>query len=61
MGLLDRFKQDLNEAKEALNKTNEYCFTDDQRKALDLLKTKYFLPVIPTETRISTHPIGQDP
>jgi len=40
MGLLDRFKHDLNEAKEALNKANEYCFTDDQRKALDLQKSE---------------------
>lgn len=40
IGLLDRFKHDLNEAKEALNKANEYCFTDDQRKALDLQKSE---------------------
>ena len=39
MGVLDRFKHDLNEAKEALNKTNEYCFTEDQRKALDLQRS----------------------
>ena len=38
MGLLDRFKHDLNEAKEAL-KVNKYSFTDDQRKALDLQKS----------------------
>ena len=40
MGLLDRFKHDLNEAKDSLNKANEYCFTDDQRKALDLQKSE---------------------
>jgi hypothetical protein len=39
MGLVDRFKHDLNEAKDALTKANEYCFTDDQRKALDLQKS----------------------
>ena len=39
MGLLDRFKHDLNEATDSLNKANEYCFTDDQRKALDLQRS----------------------
>jgi hypothetical protein len=39
IAMLDRFKHDLNEAKEALNKANEYCFTDDQRKALDLQRS----------------------
>ena len=36
IGLLARFQYDLGKAKQSLNKANAYCFTKDQREALDL-------------------------